>query len=70
MRPQDRQPSWPWKPGSFGADTSQPQFYLYVSSNHVGPVTVVSAGVHNPETLQALLGDSQRAKGALALPAI
>jgi hypothetical protein len=60
-------------PGSraiFGTDTSQPQFNLNVSNNVAGIGAVVSAGVHSPQTLQALLGDSRTPEFALAVQAL
>ena len=51
----------------FGTDTSQPQFSLTVSHNEVGTGAVVGAGVHSPQTLQALLGNSRTPDLALAL---
>ena len=51
----------------FGTDTSQPQFSLTVSHNEAGLGAVVGAGVHSPQTLQALLGNSRTPDLALAL---
>lgn len=53
----------------FGTDTSHPQFSLSVSDNEAGPGAVMAAGVHTPQTLQSLLGDSQTPKPILALQA-
>ncbi|KAB8240144.1 hypothetical protein BDV35DRAFT_374571 [Aspergillus flavus] len=53
----------------FGTDTSQPQFSLNVSENEAGLGAVMAAGVHTPETLQALLRDSQAQNLALTLQA-
>ncbi|KAK5069369.1 hypothetical protein LTR51_008619 [Lithohypha guttulata] len=39
----------------FGTDTSRPEFNLAVSDNQVQGGAVMAAGVHSPETLQALL---------------
>jgi hypothetical protein len=54
----------------FGTDTSQPQFTLEVAGNIAGPGAVVGAGVHTPETLQALLQNSQRPETAFLLQAL
>jgi len=54
----------------FGTDTSQPQFSLTVSDNEAGLGAVMAAGIHTPQTLQALLGDSRTADLALALQAL
>lgn len=54
----------------FGTDTSQPQFSLNVTDNEAGLGAVVSAGVHTPQTLQALLRDSRTPDLALALQAL
>ena len=45
----------------FGTDTSQPQFHLTVSDNEAQLGAVMAAGVHSPETLQALLRGSRTA---------
>ena len=54
----------------FGTDTSQPQFSLTVSDNEAGLGAVVGAGVHSPQALQALLGNSRTPDLALALQAL
>jgi hypothetical protein len=54
----------------FGTDTSQPQFSLTVSENEAELGAVMAAGVHSPETLQALLRDSRTPDLALALQAL
>jgi hypothetical protein len=54
----------------FGTDTSQPQFNLTVANNKAGLGAVVSAGVHSPQTLQALLANSRSPDLALALQAL
>src|SRR5436853_2139583 len=54
----------------FGTDTSQPQFDLTVSENEAELGAVMSAGVHSPETLQALLGTSRTPELALVLQAL
>jgi hypothetical protein len=54
----------------FGTDTSQPQFSLNVSDNDVGLGAIAAAGVHTPQTLQALLRDSRIPDLALALHAL
>ncbi|KAF2278228.1 uncharacterized protein EI97DRAFT_499725, partial [Westerdykella ornata] len=54
----------------FGTDTSQPHFELKVANNEAGVGAVMSAGVHSPETLQALLQQSQTPDLALALQAL
>ena len=51
----------------FGTDTSQPQFSLTVSDNEAELGAVMAAGVHSPETLQALLRDSRTPDLALTL---
>ncbi|KAL9002000.1 MAG: hypothetical protein Q9188_005052 [Gyalolechia gomerana] len=51
----------------FGTDTLQPQFNLTVSDNEAKTGAVVGAGVHTPQTLQTLLGDSRTANLTLAL---
>jgi hypothetical protein len=53
----------------FGTDTSQPQFSLNVSENEAGLGAIMAAGVHTPQTLQALLRDSQAQNLALTLQA-
>lgn len=53
----------------FGTDTSQPQFNLNVSENEAGLGAIMAAGVHTPQTLQALLRDSQTQNLALTLQA-
>lgn len=53
----------------FGTDASQPQFSLNVSDNDVGLGAIAAAGVHTPQTLQALLRDSRTPDLALALQA-
>ncbi|KAJ5908035.1 hypothetical protein N7495_000717 [Penicillium taxi] len=45
----------------FGTDTSRPQFNLNVSRNEAGVGAIMSAGVHTPETLQALLAANLQA---------
>ena len=54
----------------FGTDTPQPQFNLTVLGNEAGLGAVASAGVHSPQTLQALLGNSRTPDLALALQAL
>ncbi|KAM3070113.1 hypothetical protein ACMFMG_003853 [Clarireedia jacksonii] len=54
----------------FGTDTSQPQFNLTVAENEAGIGAVVGAGVHSPETLQTLLGNSSTPNYALVLQAL
>lgn len=54
----------------FGTDTPQPQFDLTVLGNEAGLGAVASAGVHSPQTLQALLGNSRTPDLALALQAL
>lgn len=54
----------------FGTDTSQPQFSLTVSDNEAGLGAVVGAGVHSPQALQALLGNSRTPDLALTLQAL
>lgn len=54
----------------FGTDTPQPQFNLTVLGNEAGLGAVASAGVHSPQTLQALLGNPQTPDLALALQAL
>lgn len=54
----------------FGTDTSQPEFNLKVAGNRAGVGAVYSAGVHSPQTLQALLQHSQTPNLALALQAL
>lgn len=54
----------------FGTDTSQPRFSLTVADNEAGIGAVVGAGVHSPETLQTLLGNSRTPDLALALQAL
>lgn len=54
----------------FGTDTSQPQFNLNVLENEAGLGATMAAGVHTPETLQALLRDSQAQNLALTLQAV
>lgn len=54
----------------FGTDTPQPQFSLNVSDNDVGLGAIAAAGVHTPQTLQALLRDSRVPDLALALQAL
>ncbi|OJJ33443.1 hypothetical protein ASPWEDRAFT_30519 [Aspergillus wentii DTO 134E9] len=54
----------------FGTDVSQPEFSMNVSGNEAGLGAVVSAGVHSPETLQKLLGDSRTQNFALLLQAL
>jgi hypothetical protein len=51
----------------FGTDSLQPQFNLNVSNNTAGERTTMAAGVHSPETLQALLKSSGRSDVALLL---
>lgn len=53
----------------FGTDTSHPQFNLDVSNNDVGVGAVAAAGVHTPQTLQALLGHSRSYDLAFTLQA-
>ena len=53
----------------FGTDTSQPQFSLTVSDNEAQRNAVMGAGVHTPQTLQTLLGDSRTADLARAVQA-
>jgi hypothetical protein len=53
----------------FGTDISQLQFSLNVSENEAGLGAIMAAGVHTPETLQALLRDSQAQNLALTLQA-
>lgn len=45
----------------FGTDTSRPQFHLTVLDNEAQLGAVMAAGVHSPETLQALLRGSRTA---------
>jgi len=54
----------------FGTDTSQPHFSLNVSDNEAGLDAVVAAGVHSPETIQALLRGSHTQDLALKLQAL
>lgn len=54
----------------FGTDTLQPQFNLTVLGNEAGLGAVASAGVHSPQTLQVLLGNSRTPDLALALQAL
>lgn len=54
----------------FGTDTSKPQFSLTVSDNEAGLGAVMGAGIHSPQTLQVLLGDSRTGDLALALQAL
>jgi hypothetical protein len=54
----------------FGTDTSQPRFNLTVSDNEAQTGAVIAAGVHSPQTLQALLGESRTADLALVLQAL
>lgn len=54
----------------FGTDKTQPEFDLKVMNNEVGVGAVSSAGVHSPQTLQALLQDSRTPNLALALQAL
>lgn len=54
----------------FGTDTSQPAFNLTVARNEAGVGAVSSAGVHSPQTLQALLQHSRTPDLALALQAL
>jgi hypothetical protein len=54
----------------FGTDTSQPGFNLTVARNEAGIGSVYSAGVHTPQTLQALLQHSRTPDLALALQAL
>ncbi|RFU28890.1 hypothetical protein B7463_g7449, partial [Scytalidium lignicola] len=54
----------------FGSDASQPQFSLKVSKNEAQLSAVMAAGVHSPETLQALLQDSRTPDIALTLQAL
>jgi ABC-type transporter Mla subunit MlaD len=54
----------------FGTDTSRPQFHLTVSDNEAQLGAVMAAGVHSPETLQALLRGSQTADLVLVLQAL
>lgn len=51
----------------FGTDTSQPGFSLTVANNEAGVGAVYSAGVHSPQTLQALLQNSRTPDLALVL---
>ncbi|KAE8397189.1 hypothetical protein BDV37DRAFT_266277, partial [Aspergillus pseudonomiae] len=53
------------------ADTTlpRPQFSLNVSENEAGLGAIMAAGVHTPQTLQALLRDSQTQNLALTLQA-
>jgi hypothetical protein len=54
----------------FGTDTSQPRFSLTVLDNEAQVGAVMAAGVHSPQTLQALLGESRTADLALVLQAL
>lgn len=54
----------------FGTDTTQPHFDLNVSGNEAGLGAVMSAGVHSPETLRALLATSTTPALALTLQAL
>ena len=54
----------------FGTDTSQPRFNLTTSSNEAQLGAVMAAGVHSPETLQALLGKPWTADLALVFQAL
>lgn len=54
----------------FGSDSSQPAFSLEVSDNEAGLGSVMSAGIHSPETLRALLAESRGPELALALQAL
>jgi ABC-type transporter Mla subunit MlaD len=54
----------------FGTDTSRPQFHLTVSDNEAQLGAVMAAGVHSPETLQALLRGSRTADLVLVLQAL
>jgi precorrin isomerase len=54
----------------FGTDTSQPRFNLTASDNEAQLGAVMAAGVHSPQTLQALLGKSWTADLALVLQAL
>jgi hypothetical protein len=54
----------------FGTDTPQPQFNLRVSENRAELGASMSAGVHSPQTLQALVGKSQTPDLALAIQAL
>ena len=51
----------------FGTDASRPQFSLNASDNIAEQGAVMAAGVHSPETLKALLGESGAADLVLAL---
>jgi len=54
----------------FGTDTAQPGFDLTVADNKAGVGSVVSAGIHSSQTLQALLQNSRTPDLALALRAL
>ncbi|KAJ5088693.1 hypothetical protein N7456_012309 [Penicillium angulare] len=54
----------------FGTDTVRPQFDLNVADNKAGLGATMSAGVHTPETLQALLSNSRAPELALVLEAL
>ena len=54
----------------FGTDNLQPQFDLTASDNEAQPGAVMAAGVHSPQALQALLGESQTTHLALVLQAL
>jgi hypothetical protein len=54
----------------FGTDTPQPRFSLTVARNEAGIGAVYSAGVHSPQTLQALLQHSRTPDIALPLQAL
>jgi len=53
-----------------GTDTSNPQFSLSVVENKAGLGAMMAAGVHTPETLGALMANSQTSNLALALGAL
>jgi hypothetical protein len=54
----------------FGTDTSRPEFCLTVSNNEAQRGAIMAAGVHSPETLQALLNGTPAADLVLALQAL
>lgn len=54
----------------FGTDTSQPKFDLNVTGNEAGDGATMAAGVHSPETLQALLQNSPNPNLTIAFQAL